>query len=91
MKDRGEPPFPRYERKGNCNRCGVCCLNENCEHFEFNEEMGIATCKIYGSSNRPLMCLLFPDMPPILFEGCGYYFIDLWEDNREIRPGDGLR
>jgi len=76
---------------GTCSRCGDCCLSEDCEHFEFNEEMGIATCKIYGSTDRPIKCSLFPDMPPILFRGCGYYFIDRWEDNKRINPGDGLR
>ena len=90
MKEKSyDIPFPRYIRKGHCIRCGWCCLNEDCEHFEFDGKT--ATCKIYDSPNRPIRCILYPDMPPLLHKGCGYYFIDLWEDNKEIMPGDGLK
>jgi len=73
----------RYERKGNCNRCGDCCVNEDCEHFEMGEP---ATCLIYGKE-RPLKCTLFPEMPPIPkeFVNCDYWFEDTWEDNRIVK------
>ena len=89
QENKMELPFPRYVRSGRCVRCGECCLNEDCDHFEFDGK--IATCKIHDSPSRPLICSLFPDMPPILFKDCGYYFIDLWDDNKKISPGDGLR
>ena len=73
----------RYIRKGKCNRCGWCCLNEKCEHFEMGEK--IATCKTYGSKDRPIRCVLFPEMPPILHDDCGYYFLDTWEDNKVVK------
>jgi hypothetical protein len=75
----------RYIRKGKCKRCGTCCLDENCEYFELNKKTGIATCKIFNSSERPLRCKWFPQAPPILIEKCGYYFIDTWENNRVVK------
>ena len=73
----------RYKRQGQCNRCGECCLNENCEHFQMGNPV---TCKIFNSPDRPLKCKLFPEMPPIpkQFKECGYYFLDTWEDNRIV-------
>ncbi|GAI99615.1 unnamed protein product [marine sediment metagenome] len=84
------PPFPRYVRRGDCERCGACCLVEECEHLSINDE-GLATCLIYNDADRPLKCKLYPANPPLNFETCGYYFIDLWENNREIKYGDELR
>lgn len=79
-------PTPRYKRKGKCNNCGACCLHEDCEHLEFLD--GKAICKIHpsiiGGELRPPKCPNFPQAPPILFELCGYYFVDLWEDNAVI-------
>lgn len=72
----------RYKRQGKCRSCGKCCLTINCEHFEMGE---IATCKIYDSLDRPSDCGLFPEAPPIMIEGCGYYFLDTWENNRIVR------
>jgi len=72
----------RYLRKGQCNRCGWCCKHENCEHLEIKN--GIATCLIY-KQKRELKCTIFPDAPPILHEGCGYWFIDTWEDNKIVK------
>lgn len=69
----------RYERKGECIKCGKCCLGEGCEHL-CNK-----TCSIFGSSERPAKCLLFPAFPPIVFKGCGYYFIDKWDNNKIIK------
>jgi len=71
----------RYIRMGECIRCGQCCVNEDCEHFEMNEP---ATCLIH-KKERPARCVLFPEMPPILFETCGYYFLDTWEDNKIVK------
>jgi len=75
----------KYERKGECNRCGSCCQNEDCEHFDSEGEK--TTCKIFGSTDRLLKCSLFPELPPILFEKCGYYFLDKWENNRKVELG----
>jgi len=75
----------RYELKGECKRCGACCLNENCEHFEMVGNL--ANCKIHDDSDRPLKCKLFPEMPPIMFKTCGFYFVDTWEDNRIVENG----
>jgi len=73
----------RYIRTGECVRCGQCCEREDCEHFEGGNP---ATCKIHDKE-RPPMCELFPMAPPILFKGCGYGFIDTWEDNRIVEQG----
>jgi hypothetical protein len=73
----------RYVRKGKCGRCGKCCLGENCEHLRF--EGDVAVCGIYGSPERPDKCKLFPEMPPLPFEGCGYWFEDTYEGNRVVR------
>jgi len=70
----------RYKRKGKCNRCGECCRNESCEHFE---DGTVAVCKIHNQK-RPMRCKWFPQAPPIIFSGCGYYFLDTWENNRIV-------
>jgi len=71
----------RYIRQGECIRCGQCCVNEDCEHFE----MGVpATCKIHDGE-RPPRCEWFPEDPPIVFEKCGYYFLDTWKEDRVVR------
>ena len=71
----------RYIRQGECNRCGQCCINEDCEHFVMGEP---ATCLIHDKE-RPPKCEWFPEAPPIIFEKCGYYFLDTWEDNRIVK------
>lgn len=72
----------RYERQGQCNRCGDCCMNEDCLEFISGNP---AICKIYDE--RPLRCRLFPDAPPIpkQLKQCGYWFIDTWEDNKTVK------
>jgi len=70
----------RYIRQGECNRCGQCCINEDCEYFEMGEP---ATCKIHDKECPP-KCEWFPQAPPIIFEKCSYYFLDTWEDNRVV-------
>ena len=73
----------RYIRKGKCNRCGWCCKHENCEYLRLKN--GKATCLIHDDPKRSDKCKLFPEMPPILHNGCGYYFLDTWENNRIVR------
>jgi len=82
-------PMPRYIRGGQCNRCGWCCTHEDCDHFKPASD-GIATCLIFGSSERPEKCLVYPGNPPILHPGCGYYFIDQWENNKVVKAGDSI-
>jgi len=80
--------MPRYIRKGKCNQCGACCLNENCEHLIFLEN-GKAFCNIHNKPEHPLKCRIYPANPPINFNTCGYYFVDK-TDNRTIKYGDKL-
>jgi len=74
----------RYIQQGECKRCGQCCINEDCEHFETGN---LAICKRYGSPDRPSKCKWFPEMPPLprAFDKCGYYFLDTWEDNKIVK------
>ncbi len=72
----------RYIRQGSCKRCGKCCLTTDCGYFEMGE---IANCKIHDKE-RPIDCELFPEAPPIMFEDCGFYFLDTREDNRIVKP-----
>lgn len=64
----------RYIRKGECLQCGKCCLTENCEHLSVKD--GKAFCLIHDDPDYPIKCKLHPQGPPILIEGCGYYFYD---------------
>jgi len=84
-------PFPRYERKGECLRCGWCCLHEDppCLHLEIDES-GKATCLIFDSPDRPSKCHNHPGNPPILHEGCGYWFIDKWDSDKVIKYGSKM-
>ena len=92
MTVKTELPFPRYVRKGECLRCGWCCLNEDppCLHLEQLPD-GKYNCKIHKSKERPLRCKLYPSNPPITHLECGYYFIDKWDNNKIVRAGDALR
>lgn len=74
----------RYERRGECCRCGQCCKGENCEHL-FIERNGTATCMIHDDPSRPEKCDLFPFAPPIVFSSCGYSFADLWDNGRIVK------
>ena len=70
---------PRYERHGQCNRCGWCCQFENCEHFEpASQENGNKAICLIHDKKRPLKCESFPALPPILYGKCGYWFYDRW-------------
>ena len=66
-------PDKRYERYGECNQCGDCCDNEDCEHFIDRK------CAIFGDPDRPLKCTLFPEVPNHPFKRCSYYFLDRFE------------
>lgn len=68
--------IPRYERVGECVRCGVCCLLEDCEHFEDATDETLARCKILGDPARPEKCVDFPYAAPIAFKTCGFRFVD---------------
>jgi hypothetical protein len=76
----------RYERQGECKRCGQCCVQEECEYLIL--EGNIAACKIY--ENRYARCRRFPQNPPILIKKCGYYFLDTWENNKPVKFGKDL-
>ena len=73
----------RYERRGECLRCGLCCLKEECEHLVFKGK--VATCLIHDDPDRPLKCKLWPEMPPLPFDDCGYSFLDTWESNKVVK------
>jgi len=74
---------PRYVRAGECLRCGKCCVAEECEHLTTVD--GVATCAIHDDPARPLCCVLFPEVPPLPYDGCGFYFLDRWDDNAVVR------
>ena len=76
---------PRYELRGECSRCGECCINENCDYLEMKNE--IAICLIY--KDRFERCRLFPANPPIMFKNCSYYFWDKWE-KKAVKTGKDL-
>lgn len=78
---------PRYERRGDCNKCGKCCLTENCEYYR--EKNGKGICKIFGKPERPEKCLIYPANPPLNYKECSYYFYDKWE-NKKIKYGGKL-
>ncbi len=78
--------MPRYIRKGKCIQCGACCQNENCEFLKFDGKKW--QCLIHSNSNRPQRCKSFPQVPPIIFKTCGYYFLDKWNNNKIIKPGE---
>lgn len=72
-KERGkEKMYKHFERKGECKQCGICCIPENCSHFIKIKSGGI--CAIHES--KPKECHIFPIHPNLLYEGCGFYFID---------------
>jgi len=45
-----------------------------CKHLRFID--GKAVCTLFGKSDRPLACLLYPTSPKDLLPGCGYYFVE---------------
>lgn len=78
-------PNPRYIRKGKCNRCGWCCLNEDPPCPYLKKEGDKYTCTIFNEpKKRFVRCKMYPDAPPILHKECGYWFIDTWEDNKIV-------
>lgn len=76
----------RYKKQGECNRCGWCCRYHGCEFVVMEE--GKAVCLIYD--DRPNRCKVFPEAPPILHEGCGFYFLDTCEKNKKVKYGKDL-
>ena len=77
---------PRYELRGECKRCGACCVQEECEQFSPAKGRKKASCLIH-EKGKPEKCLLFPELPPIAFPRCGFYFYDKWE-SRIVKPGE---
>jgi len=79
-------PKQRYKRQGSCKHCGACCLAEDpaCKYLLM--ENGKSHCIVFGKPERYKRCLLFPENPPIPFEGCGFFFVDRWEGNRKVEP-----
>jgi len=72
---------PRYIRYGECNMCGDCCENEDCEYFIDRK------CIVFGKPERYAKCPLFPENPFHPFNRCSYYFYDKHED-KYIKPKD---
>lgn len=75
---------PRYERMGECNQCGTCCIEENCEYLTWKDKKAIC---IIHEENRPEKCVQFPANPPIVFRKCSYVFRDRWE-NKILKAGE---
>lgn len=75
----------RYVRMGKCNRCGLCCVAEECIYLRHVE--GLAVCEIYGREDRPEKCKIYPGNPPITRPECGYYFYDKVA-GKEVKFGD---
>lgn len=78
-------PQKRYERYGECNKCGDCCLAEGedggvCEYLTEDRK-----CAIFDDPKRPLKCHLFPEAPQHPFERCSYYFHDKYEQKIVVR------
>lgn len=79
----------RYKRLGECNLCGDCCDNENCEYFQrVNGDLGI--CTVYGKPERFEKCLKFPEVPGHPFQRCGYWFADKHDGGKWIKPESPL-
>jgi Fe-S-cluster containining protein len=75
--------------KGECKRCGKCCdgpakvylikdeeitferfnIEKSCEGFDKKKRL----CKIHDK-DKPLVCVLYPFIPEVLFENCGFWF-----------------
>ena len=78
-----------FERTGACNRCGVCCVDEDCSHYAVVDEL--PTCLIYNQRHNDCgehdyshaMCITFPDHPwlkVIKKQECSYQFARLDKD-----------
>ena len=60
--------------KGQCKRCGACCLRLNCQYLEFEtlNDTKQAVCKIYNK--RPVWCAIWPQIDDTLPDKCGFYW-----------------
>lgn len=75
---------------GSCKGCSKCCegnvrvynfdretlcvkmidrQEKECIHFDKETKQ----CKVHDD-DRPVLCVLFPYVPEVLYEGCGYHF-----------------
>lgn len=77
----------RYKRQGECNRCGWCCLQEDppCPYLKKEEDEKYSCTVFNDPSKRYARCYLYPDGPPIIHEGCSYYFIDTLDNDKIIK------
>jgi len=79
----------KWELKGECNRCGLCCErskmpivefqkeDKTCKHFSYETVDGKKLGKCAIMWHRPAFCLLYPHDPDDpLIEECGYW----WEE-----------
>lgn len=82
---------PRYERRGECQRCGACCLDERCEHFarEDDSHTGLQRGVCLVHDRKPEKCRAFPANPPLVFKTCTYWFWDRWEA-RPVRAEEAV-
>ena len=86
-----------FKRTGSCNRCGLCCVNEPCGHYEVIE--GLPTCLIYHTRDQKCeacstregkdvdhsMCIRFPEHPWLNVmrnNECSYRFTRLDEKGK---------
>ena len=82
-----------FIRSGSCNRCGICCVDENCSHYAVVNN--VPTCKIYNNRNQSCpdhggithsVCVDFPNHPwlkVIKNSECSYQFTCLNEQETE--------
>ena len=82
-RTKGLPDPRRYLRKGKCNHCGWCCVQEGCKDLVYVD--GKYLCGLFYSDKRPLKCKLYPDDPPVKNPECGYYWLDRWENDKIVK------
>ena len=61
-----------YFLRGQCKRCGACCLRLKCPHliFETVNDQRQAVCTIY--TKRPVWCAIWPQIDDKLPPSCGF-------------------
>lgn len=91
-----------FKREGTCNRCGICCVDDQCSHYQVVDS--VPTCLIYNErhkvcaehsaeSGRDIdhsVCIRFPDhswLKVIKETECSYTFDRLDESgNVSLEP-----
>jgi len=79
-----------FVRTGSCNRCGICCVDEKCSHYQVINKL--PTCMIYNKraevckkcsileDETHKVCIDFPDHPwlKVIRNGeCSYKFEEI--------------